>query len=649
MSDTNIKKNLQNINQHSNSNSKNKYDVKTNSKNIEQLSESQISKKSDYITNISNKNLNRSSCRYSYKNFKVLIFNNYINYFNDNYYQEYYKKIPEQEILMFNLQNNIAISLLNGIAPFLLLVKDENDKIYGICSFNYIYHKNKLKIKINHISAYVNFNENDYIGNLKIIYGNIINYIIQQFYFDEMFVEFIKNNKNEEIYDIFIKEFSFLEITINVKKNQNESNGGDEISSNENNKINFLLYKNKIQINESIKESITSFFENNLFHFFDSLLLTYKDKNSNLNNITGKHLMCSKSIGTLSDINDLKFSDSDLFINIVAINNLFNQKNTLNISNSYQKISSLEKLIKIFILNNIDNEEIPLSVAENRFDIVSFVINKIINDILKNSSKLINNYSIINSSSFLDEKTGVFYNFMKLEKVYILYDEKNEINFYIIENNSYAVFFLQFNKKSIKKYILKQNIYLQINEIYKELISNKMIDVLENKIMWIPCFNIYRHLKYLINNSLFTMHEYIRISNKVINTIETQKKESNKSYGLLFNKHLNSILIEPQNNDIIIDNDFIIGIINNASYFSKLINNKNEVSSINDKEKEIQQNYSIKSDNEKENNNEYNKSINTKKMKSKIFEDDLNDTNYPNIVFINYINKSDFIKNNESI
>ena len=44
----------------------------------------------------------------------------------------------------------------------------------------------------------------------------------------------------------------------------------------------------------------------------------------------------------------------------------------------------------------------------------------------------------------------------------------------------------------------KLNLYLQIDEIYKELISNKMIDVLDNKIIWIPCFNVYRHF-YMFN------------------------------------------------------------------------------------------------------------------------------------------------------
>ena len=361
--------------------------------------------------------------------------------------------------------------------------------------------------------------------------------------------------------------------------------------------------------------------------------MTNKNKTLNLNN--------------KSDKKELNFSDSELFINVMAVNNLFQSKNNSNFSNIYKNISSLEHLIKIFLNNNIDNEEIPLSIAENRFDIVSFVINKSINDILRNSYKLINNYNIYNSSSFLDESTGIYYNFMKPEKIYILSDNKNEMNFYLISNNTYAVFFIQINNKEIKQYILKENVYIQINEILNELLSNKMIDLLENKIIWIPCFNAYKHLKCLINNSFFYVHEYISISNKIINSVQKKKKEENKSYGLLFNKELNSFLIEPQiNKDIIIDNDFVIGVINNASYFSKLLNNKNDSSSlIKEKEKIIPSNCSIKSEDEKEKNNEYNKSENLKKKENKKSKDDINTTEFPNIVFLNYISKKDFINN----
>ena len=640
--ENNNKYNSSNINKHNNN--KKTSDKNLYSKNFEKFSDSQMSKKSDLITNNSNKKFNKSSSKYSYNYFKVEIYNNYINDFNENYYNEYYKKIPQTEILMFNLNNNIISSLLNGIAPFLLLVKDENENIYGVCAFNYIYHKNKLKIKVNHISALADFNYSDYNDNLKMIYGTIINYLVKKFYFDELFVEFSKKNKNDEIYEIFTQNFYFEEKSINIIKNQDESNGGNEISNNENDKLNFLVYKNNNQINESIKDSINSFYGNNLIHFFDSILLANTDKIENLNN---------KLLGDMSNKNDLKFYDSDLFINIMAVNNLFKTNNNSNISNCYKRVSSLEHLIKIFIQNNIKNDEIPLSVAENRYDVMSFVLNKIINDVLKNSSSCINNYNIYNSSSFLDENTGFYYNFMKPEKIYLLYDEKNEINFYIIvnNNNSNAIFFIKFNNQEIKQYIFKQNLYIQINEIYNELLLNKMIDVLENKLIWIPCFNIYRHLKCLINKSSFTIHEFIKITNKVINLNKKRKKEENRAYGLLFNKNLNSFLIEPQiNNDIILDNDFIIGIINNASFFNKLLNNKNQqVSSIiNDNEKIIQSNYSIKSEHEKQKKNDYMESINSKSQKFKNIKDNINLKEFPNIIFLNYINKKDFI-NNESL
>ena len=637
----NIKYNSINVNKHNNSKNTDKNFF---SKNIEKFSDSQMSKKSDLITNISNKKINKSSSKFSYNYFKVEIYNNYINDFNENYYNEYYKKIPQQEILMFNLNNNIISSLLNGIAPFLLLVKDENENINGICAFNFIYHKNKLKIKVNHISALADFNYSDYNDNLKMIYGTIINYLVKNFFFDELFVEFSQNNKNDDIYEIFTKNFYFEEKSISITKNQNESNGGNEISDNENDKLNFLVYKNNNQINESIKDSINKFYGNNLIHFFDTILLANTDKSTNLNN---------KSSGEFTNKNDLKFYDSDLFINIMAVNNLFKTNNDSNISNCYKRISSLENLIKIFIQNNIKNEEIPLSVAENRYDVMSFILNKIINDVLKNSSRFINNYNIYNSSSFLDENTGFYYNFMKPEKIYILYDEKNEINFYIIVNNNNpnAILFIKINNQEIKKYIFKQNLYIQINEIYNELLMNKMIDVLENKLIWIPCFNIYRHLKCLINKSSFTIHEFIRITNNVININKKRKKEENKSHGILFNKNLNSFLIEPQiNNDIIIDSDFIMGIINNASFFNKLINNKNQqISSIiNDNEKIIPFNYSIKSEHEKQKNNEYMESINSKSQKYKNIKDNVNLKDFPNIIFLNYISKKDFI-NNESL
>ena len=629
ISETNIQNKSKIINSNINRNNSGIIiNTKNNSKNfdtIEKLSGSDYTKK--YYVESSSKTSNK----YSHKYYNVIIYKDYINHFIEKYFNNYYNQIPKQEKLMFNLQKDILSPMLNGISPFLLLVKEQNnnaiindddnendneiENIKGMCSFNYIYHENRLKLKINHISALADFNSNEYVDELKIIYKAIFDFILTKFYFEEIFVEFSKNKKNEEILNIFINNLGFVEKKINQKKNQNESNGGEGASNDEDNQLNYLLFKNKIQINDSIKKSMNHLFGNNLFHFFNSIILTNNEKNSD----------------SLNPNMDGDGDSDDLFINITAINNIFGSNNNSNLSNLYQRINSLSQLIKTFQQNKINKDEIPLSIAENRFDIFSCVLNNKVNETLNNSSKLTNNHSFFNSKSFLDKKTGIFYNYIKLEKIYVLKDEDDALNFYFIVNNSLSIFFIKFNNEEIKKNIFDKNIYIRINEIYKKLISNQNIEIFENRFIWIPCFNIYRHLKSIINNSHYTAHEYISISNKIIT------KANNTAYNLLFNNNLKSFIIEPQmNNDIILDNDFVIGILNNASYFNELSNNKNDNSSINKgEEKKLSSNCSIKS-------NEDKAKIEDNKNKKNI-----SSPKYPNIIFLNYIKRNDFINNNQ--
>ena len=88
--------------------------------------------------------------------------------------------------------------------------------------------------------------------------------------------------KNEEILNIFINNLGFVEKGIKQKKNQNESNGGEGASNDKDSQLNYLLYRNKIQINDSIKKSMNHFLGINLFHFFNSIILTNNEKNSDI-------------------------------------------------------------------------------------------------------------------------------------------------------------------------------------------------------------------------------------------------------------------------------------------------------------------------------------------------------------------------------
>lgn len=79
-------------------------------------------------------------------------------------------------------------------------------------------------------------------------------------------------------------------------------------------------------------------FGNNLFHFFNSIILTNNEKNSDSLNA------------------NMDEDSDDLYINITAINNIFGSNNTSNLTNLYQRINSLSELIKTFQQNKIDKE-----------------------------------------------------------------------------------------------------------------------------------------------------------------------------------------------------------------------------------------------------------------------------------------------------
>jgi len=223
--------------------------------------------------------------------------------------------------------------------------------------------------------------------------------------------------------------------------------------------------------------------------------------------------------------------------------------------------------MKIFLQNNMSTEEIPLPAAENRYNMLSCILNYNINTDFSNLN-CFNNYNIYNSASYLDKKTGIYYSFIKPEKIHIMFSENFDIIFYHIIRNSMALFFVQFNENQKKNFFGdNNNVYSQIADIYKELLNKQIIGELNNKIIWIPCFNIYHHFKYLTNNNCFTVHEYIKVSN---NIIFSKTKEQLKSYDIIF-KSKSSFQVEPEiNKDIIIDSDFIFGLINNSNIFTNL-------------------------------------------------------------------------------
>lgn len=217
-----------------------------------------------------------------------------------------------------------------------------------------------------------------------------------------------------------------------------------------------------------------------------------------------------------------------------------------------------------------------------------------------------------------------------------MFSENFDTIFDHIIHNSMALLFVQFNENQKKNFFGdNNNVYSQIADIYKELLNKQIIGELNNKIIWIPCFNIYHHFKYLTNNNCFTVHEYIKVSN---NIIFSKTKEQLKSYDIIF-KSKSSFQVEPEiSKDIIIDSDFIFGLINNSNIFTNL----SEQMSTFKNSKNYYDNSTEKFNYEKYKNKLKDSIINfeIKQLNKEINKDDL-----PYAIFLNCVKESDFKKN----
>ena len=116
------------------------------------------------------------------------------------------------------------------------------------------------------------------------------------------------------------------------------------------------------------------------------------------------------------------------------------------------------------------------------------------------------------------------------------------------------------------------------------------------------------------------------------------KKE--KAYELLFSNNLSSFNMEPEeNNDIILDNNFFIGIINNADYFNKIYNNK----SFEEKEN-LDSVFSPEDKIDIMNNNENIQNFDIQIQEENNEIKNIKEEEFPNIIFLNYIKRTEFIQ-----
>ena len=404
----------------------------------------------------------------------------------------------------------------------------------------------------------------------------MIQYLKSEFYFDEIIIDYDNNKTTEEILNIFLNELNFSIINeTELEDNEDEENTDNKIKEEKENKLVYANDSTKNGITQMIRQSPESYLGKNIFSIFNSVLVTNNTNNissnqigSNTNRSYHYHNTHKNNIRKMNrTFNEININLDENLVNTISMNYLLEIKEESNIQKLYSKISKLDKLIKVFQNNKIKKDEIPITIAQNIFDILSCVINKNLIDNSFNNSYFFNNYNTNNPSSYLDKYTGIYYNFIKPQKIYVLQNEKYKIKFYHIINNNLSLFFCKITNDDIANYLNSNNIYIQMNEIYKQAINEDKREILDDKIIWIPCFEIYNHLRCLSKNAVGSIHEYVKISNKKIKKLNYEQFRIN-------NKDNSQVIIDPDTSrDIVFDNDFIFGLINNANNLTAINNN----------------------------------------------------------------------------
>ena len=310
--------------------------------NLKHKFRNDIDKKYYTVTNFKNKlgiTNNFNSIMNKNEKYIISFYKNSINQFQNNYYKEYFQKIPNEQIEFFNINSNIINNFKNKIFPCLILL-EYNSKLLGICIVNYFLQGKNLKLRISHLSSIDN-------ENYKKIFSDLIEFVKNEFIYDE--IEILGKMKNDNLYNIFNKNCFILE---------------DDI----------LKFKSKCLIDDKKKESISNLINKNIFGFIDIMIITDYENNPEIIKKNKEH---NKNI------------------NLTTYNYLMDNSENKNLLNIYNNMI-YEDMLKYFISNDFDQKEFPLIFNNNNLTFKSCYIN---NDILINHP-LFNSF---NFSCLIDE------------------------------------------------------------------------------------------------------------------------------------------------------------------------------------------------------------------------------------------------------
>ena len=488
-----------------------------------------------------------------------------------------FEKIDERIKTIFNLENKLynRDSYLKGQYPQVIIsVSYKNEsKISGVCSF---YHQNITKdeniLKINFMCAFKeNNNDSDNDDDLIEQFITFIKFIKIYVSFNKLYItlnykKIIFEDKkvffklDEKILNLFRKKMGFSWVCIKNNKGKLRKQK--------------LCYINELP--KSINEENT---KNNGCINLENISILSLTKNKFQSNI--KHLGNFKFINILpiyGMLNGMK----EIMLDLKEKKYIFDIKQLVT-SNSliktyfFPEIKEIEE-IKLKLNDIINKNNYSLDVIENSLFIEFFNKNNENNENKNISSLGINKMDLnIYFKNILNTKiNNYYYNRISSNDIKIIKDENNN-TFYNIsclnKINNILIFEITNDKIRNKLFENNNNIYELLENYYKDIFKKdnneeKMAKKIIN--VYIPSFNIEAHLetmKFPKNIESINISENKELNNEPmkIGTIDEFFK-INLNKKETFGKQINYEIKEnvgKNDEEIIIENDFLIGIINN--------------------------------------------------------------------------------------
>ena len=435
--------------------------------------------------------------------------------------QNYYDNIPEKIKQVFDINDNYfqEENFLKGFQPKILISKNKENLINGLCKLSFENYNNIKKAIIEHLS----------IINLDLtIIEKLIKFIINNLSFNEILISlnYLKNEKKYEINNDIINLFK--------------------------NKLNFKWLSIENSINENRKKTL------------------YYIKNGT-NNLEEKYILINSiSIISLSNIQSESLLNNEKYINTFLIYSLLNEKNR-NKDIILKKLNDKGNIFEYSNNKNSLNSLVDINLNLQNLNEINDILKKQKLNFVLNSLEYKNNKQcdLISLKLNLKVNKGISfkynnYIYNRIEgEIMLLNNENNNNQFYVIQSNdnSNSILISQLTKELKSKIINNQkNIYEIFNSLYCNI--SKENNKKNKKIIYIPSFNIKSQLS---SNNINSIENNISINN--VNNEKLFFDSIDEIFDVQWNYDedlINNFQILPNetNDDIIIKDSFIFGIIN---------------------------------------------------------------------------------------